>query len=296
MPGSLQNKLQQFEVTPPPAVWNKIVEQLNEEFVPADGFVSSKIADTTVAPPAIVWDKISAELFSDSAQQPEKGRVVPINFKRIAIAAAVLGLIALALVYFSGDEKIQQPEVVQTTPVAPQQAPESKPLTAQANPQQKTESIAAVTVKKKTLPRAPQSIASGASYVETAYAGESPEEAHLYDLNTVSTVDNVSVSAPPLRDKSGNLIMDLATISAPNDPYIVVTGPNGKQTKISSKFLSCLGYMNANLSSSEMDSKAIRCTTQFEEWRRRLLSEPAFIPTANNFFDIFELKDMLQEM
>jgi len=45
-----------------------------------------------------------------------------------------------------------------------------------------------------------------------------------------------------------------------------------------------------------MDSRGIHCKTQFEEWRNRILEQPAFIPTANNFFDIFELKDLIQEM
>lgn len=295
MPGSLQNKLQQFEVTPPPSVWNKIAERLDEEFVPGDSILSSKLSDASVAAPQPVWAKIEAELFSQAAEEPKRAVVVSVIYKRLAVAALIAGLISVAVVYFSGGDKVPQPEIVQNTPVTPP-PPDTKPLIVQTNPAEKNENIAAVAVRKKPVRRVNQAMAPSAAYVETAYAGESPEEAHLYDLNTVETVQNVSVSAPPLRDKSGNLIMDLATISGPNDPYIVVTGPNGKQTKISSKFLSCLGYMNASLSSSEMDSKAIRCTAQFEEWRSRLLSEPAFIPTANNFFDIFELKDMLQEM
>jgi hypothetical protein len=74
----------------------------------------------------------------------------------------------------------------------------------------------------------------------------------------------------------------------------VVTGPNGKQTRISSKFLSCLGYINSR--SSENDARGSRCISKFDEWRERLIAEPGFIPTANNFFDIFELKDLVQDM
>jgi hypothetical protein len=89
--------------------------------------------------------------------------------------------------------------------------------------------------------------------------------------------------------------MDLSVISKPNDPYITVTSPSGLQTRISNKFLHCLSYLNGNSSSSGISYEGQEWKTRFEEWRNKLLSEGAFVPAANNFFDIFELKALIEE-
>jgi hypothetical protein len=172
-----------------------------------------------------------------------------------------------------------------------------KPVIAQATPVDRISARVIPKGKRRRIETNQQiETATNTILSETYDATVSPEQAPLYELTTVSALQPVSISAPPIRDNKGNLILDMASISHPNDQYIVVTGPNGKQTRLSSKFLSCLGYMNTGSASSGLDARALRCKLQFEEWRNRLLSESAFIPTANNFFDIFELKDMLQEM
>ncbi|MBL7699820.1 MAG: hypothetical protein JNK79_16755 [Chitinophagaceae bacterium] len=296
MPGSLQNKLQQYEVTPPPAVWNKIAEQLDQEFVSGDSIISKKLDDASVNPPQAIWNMIDAELHNQpAAAEIKRITASSVIYKRIAAAAVLVGLVALGMFYFFSGDGIKNEQLVKINPDTssekPRVADEKVPSPA------KDQGIASLPVKRKNAVRSQASFAAKRPVAATfSEPVNSLEQAPLYELNTVSALQPVSVSAPPLRDKSGNLILDLAMISNPDDPYITVTGPNGKQTKISSKFLNCLGYLNASVSSSEMDAKAIRCTTQFEEWRRRLLAEPAFIPTANNFFDIFELKDLLQEM
>lgn len=105
----------------------------------------------------------------------------------------------------------------------------------------------------------------------------------------------VTVSAPPIRDEEGNLIMDIQVISDPGQPYIVVTSPNGDQTRISRKFLHYLSYLNGDYSYADMNSEGQQWKTRFEEWRNELLKEASFIPTANNFFDIFQLKELIED-
>lgn len=297
MSGPLQNKLQQYEATPPSSVWEKLSQRLDDEFAVADSPVSEKLMHSSIVPPPQVWDQIAVELGSDAVKETKQRTVIPTIYKRLAVAAIAIGLIALGLVYFTGNTKVQQPEIVNLTPQKSPSVPKrpTEPQIADVTPIAPTHERAAPTSNKKNTERITESF-NATSDVTNESSQPSPEQAPLYELGTVSALQPVSVSAPPLRDKKGNLILDLATISNPNDAYITVTGPNGKQTKISSKFLSCLGYMNGNISASDLDSKGIRCTAQFDEWRRKLLSEPGFIPTANNFFDIFELKDLLQEM
>ena len=299
MSALLQNKLQQFEVAPPPAVWDKISSQLDNEFVPGDISVSSKLSNASLAAPADMWDKINAELNSFSEQaisthesnSAERNKTIPL-YRRIAIAAIMIGLLFTAGIYFLNSNEAGK-EMVNTVPKrkAPTVVIDNTPP-----------SLATITppafVARRIEYKAPKKRNNNAAVIpaQSEEYTSVPEEAPLYDLQTVSALQPVSVSGPPLRDNKGNIILDASLISNPEDEYIVITGPNGKQTKISSKFLSCLGYMNASPSSIDTDPRVLRCKTQFEEWRKKILAQPGFIPTANNFFDIFELKDMLQEL
>ena len=299
MPVSLQNKLQQFEVAPPPEVWDKISRRLDEEFVTSDNQLAEKLENASIAAPAEAWEKISAELAGGANIEEQPAKVVFI-YKRIAVAAIVIGLLLLGSLYFLTSNKpennlvntVPQKTTPPSTGVKPEQPklPDTGNNALTANKEEPAQKVRKDV--SRPIPR-PRILA------ENIPANEypaNPEQAPLYDLHTVSALQPVSVSAPPLRDKKGNIILDASLISNPDDKYITVTGPNGKQTKISSKFLSCLGYINATPTSNDMDTRAIQCKTQFEEWRRKILAQPAFIPTANNFFDIFELKDLIQEM
>ena len=76
--------------------------------------------------------------------------------------------------------------------------------------------------------------------------------------------------------------------------YIPVTAPNGSLTKISTKFIDCITYLN-NHPAPDDSEEARGCLDRFRTWRATLLSEAAFVPAASNFFDIFELQQLIQE-
>jgi hypothetical protein len=300
MPGSLQNKMQQFEVAPPPAAWNNIARQLDKEFVAADSRLSEKLEEASVSAPAEIWQKISEELNGEPQVEVAPRKVVPL-FVRIAVAAAIIGILFAGGLYFLNSNHPENNVVKtvpnKTTPPATVTQPQQPKLPDTGNRAVIASSKkAAPKLKKESYRPVPRPRIVDEEIPSASDYALNPEQAPLYDLQTVSALQPVSVTAPPLRDKKGNIILDASLISNPDDEYITVTGPNGKQTKISSKFLSCLGYINATTTSNDADTRAIQCKTQFEEWRKRILAQPAFIPTANNFFDIFALKDLLQEM
>ncbi|HUQ64548.1 MAG TPA: hypothetical protein VM101_00210 [Flavitalea sp.] len=293
MPGSLQNKLQQHEVAPPPSVWGKIAMQLDNEFVPGDITTSLKLDNAAITPPSDMWDKIADDLRGNDLPEKEKrANIIPLIYKKLAVAALIIGAIAVAGLYFFNNEPSQN-RIVKTVP-SKQGSPSIEEYKTPAKTGNTSSSPVAV-IKNEYKPRRKYAAEHAATEHDINYSS-SPEQAPLYDLQTVSALQPVAVSAPPLRDKKGNIIFDASLISKPDDEYITVTGPNGKQTRISNKFLSCLSYINSNLTSNETDPRGIRCKMQFEEWRKKILSESAFIPTANNFFDIFELKDLIAEM
>jgi hypothetical protein len=306
MPGSLQNKLQQFEVAPPPGVWDKISRRLDEEFFASDSQISEAVDNISIVPPAGIWDKINNELQSEPAGETQPGKLVPL-YRRIAVAAIIIGILVVGGLLFLNSNKSEN-NIVKKVPektAPPASVREQQPPKADKdNKALIADNGSSVAKSKRDItrpvpkPRITEDVASISDDMPppaTDYAPKA-EQAPLYDLQTVSALQPISVSAPPLRDKKGNIILDASLISNPDDEYITVTGPNGKQTKISSKFLSCLSYINASFNSNDADSRGIQCRTQFEEWRKKIIAQPAFIPTANNFFDIFELKDLIQEM
>ena len=306
MSGPLQNKLQQFEVAPPPDVWDKIARRLDEEYVISDTQLSAKVEAAAIAPPAGVWEKVNEALNANVPVEESPRKVIPL-ITRIAVAATIVGVLFLGGLYFLTSNKPGNSIVEKVTEKATKPLVDTKPrqqklpdtdshaivAASQSSDKIKKDNIRPVPKPRVIDEEAPEDVVDDVPL--TDYTAR-PEEAPLYDLQTVSALQPVSVTAPPLRDKKGNIILDASLISHPDDEYITITGPNGKQTKISSKFLSCLGYINGNLTTNDVDTRAIQCKTQFEEWRKKILAQPAFIPTANNFFDIFELKDLLQEM
>ena len=108
-------------------------------------------------------------------------------------------------------------------------------------------------------------------------------------------ISPISVTAPPIYDDNGNIIMDVNLVSAPDENYIIVTSPNGEQTKISRKFLKMLCMMNGGIDYNYMNAENYQWKMRFEEWRSKLLQQASYIPTANNFLDIVDLKELLQE-
>src|SRR6476661_124824 len=129
MPGSIQNKLLQFEVAPPPDVWDKLSRRLDEEFVVADSHISSTIENALIVPPVDIWSKINAELNSEVPVEVTPRKVVPL-FAKIAVAATVIGVLILGGLYFLNSNKTET--IVKTVPNQP-----ASPATVKEKPQPK---------------------------------------------------------------------------------------------------------------------------------------------------------------
>lgn len=301
MPGSLQNRFSGHEEMPPPDAWSKISGRLDEEFSSADAILSARMENLTIAPPPVAINHILEVLHAtdiEPAQPPAK--VFPIIYKRFAIAVILAAVVAVGVMYiFSGrnaKSPFTKPANVAVTPKPVTSEDPSQP-TSQKQPAAENDT----NLNSKTLIASNQHTSHApANERKKVYAGQdySPPdlpESHSIPFEPVNALQPISVSAPLIRDSHGNIIMDLRLITKPGQPYVTVTGPNGNQTRISNKFLNCLSYINGNNSSGEMDDAANDCKEKFAEWRNKLLSEAAFIPAANNFFDIFELKEMIQD-
>jgi hypothetical protein len=95
MNSSLKDKLTDFESTPPPKAWDKIVAALDDT-LPAS--ITEKLYEYQQAPPASVWNKINNEL----SKEQESAKLIPLlsrfsknaRYSGAAIILLVLGLTA----------------------------------------------------------------------------------------------------------------------------------------------------------------------------------------------------------
>jgi hypothetical protein len=102
----------------------------------------------------------------------------------------------------------------------------------------------------------------------------------------------IYIKAPAILGKDGHLVIDYQLLVSKDKNYITVTSPNGQQTRISSKFLPVLSYLAGHASSS-IDTYGWK--SKIEQWKKRLLEDPDFIPAAGNFMDLPELTDVFNE-
>jgi hypothetical protein len=109
------------------------------------------------------------------------------------------------------------------------------------------------------------------------------------------------IAAKPIRNAKGEIIQNPRIINNPGSNYISITAPNGEQTKISSKFLHLLMFLNDANDIDQVDGyfdknflESLIWKSRFQEWRNEIINT-SFGPSSTNFMDIFELKELITE-
>lgn len=291
MSGNWQHKILQFDIPPPEEVWTKIADQLDEEYHQEDILISQKMHDFEIIPPAFILDRVLEGVVPVQSQK-SPASVFSFPLKRVAIAAVAVGLIVITLIYFvrpgstTGTEN-STANIIPPTPGSSSIAPSEtdKENNAEPNAPSDPEMASLNRPSKKT----------GQLNNNITRKDRNVKYVSLNPVLAANAISPISVSAPPIYDGNGNIIMDENLVSAPDENYIIVTSPNGEQTKISRKFLKMLCVMNGGTDNNYMNAENFEWKLRFEEWRSKLLQQASYIPTANNFLDIMDLKELLQE-
>lgn len=310
-------KMYELSVPPPADVWSGIAVWLNNEFNAEEVAAAQKMYELSVPPPAAVWENIEAAL-ELGQQQPVKheGKVLHLPFYKVASAAAAMVVVTLAAWYFlnnstnhnTGNATVVKPNsagvAVENAVPSQQPAPPAsfEPVTEQSNKEELAEA---------EKPNAAADVAMAANYSHSNerrmahYSNYQPVATSYAGIDDVQTIpltndDNTpSVEAPLIRDAKGQIILDKKLITSPDDCYITITGPNGEQTRISSKFLHIISSLNDDAPPEDyfdfMLPENGMWKMRFQEWKDRFLKQASFIPTATNFTDILALKDLLQQ-
>jgi hypothetical protein len=296
---NLKNRMLEHEVTPPAGSWQGIAARLEEEFNQTEIHISQKLSSYEASVPAMLWPIISEKLREDHAP-PVTGRVVSFNLRRIAAAVVILTICGSVFYYFNRSADHQNvakiPSSQQRTEKDPPLPPVEQTMIA-AVPKVADRSGFVSRPKRKNRPHS-VAVAQQASYQPTMHETDiNYADVNIKD-NTI-TKSSISIPTEPIRDEAGNIIMDENLVSSEDINYVTVTGPNGAQTKISKKFLHALSYMNAGSENEDYVGILLQegplWRWLFQEWRNKLLNQPSFIPSATNFLDILELKEMLHE-
>jgi hypothetical protein len=294
MPQQLKHKMYEFEVTPPLAAWEAIATRLDDDS--QYSLISSTMSAYEVAPPAGSWKNIAASL-NDAKASDAKPPVIKISrkFYRYAAAAVITGLVVGAGWLF-----VNRPDV--NINVAGNAGKQPFETTKPAQNKSAIESSQGqnndVTGKIKEEP------VYIANKSNPPFADQTNDniQSHILKYAIISTPSlhyegSIVISSPPILDEKGAVVRDMDVLTT-NNNYLVVAGPDGQLTRISSKFVNIIRYLNSGEDVEEYLDKVIRESgawkKRFQEWRNKI-SQSTFIPSSANFLDIMEFKELIDE-
>ena len=300
MSEQLRHKMKDIEVVPPPAAWEAIADRLHDDKQYAT--VSFKMNNFEASSPARAWDNILVSL-----EETKNEKTPVINIRRIiyrVAAAAVIVAFSIGGWLVLNKNNSSKTDVTATSITIPV-TPPVKPAT--------TDNTKKVTTDDSTTADLKQDIGNMAiqNYEAVRHNKGSNRSLPVAENNKNHTIKYArvnslpayskipaAVTAPPLLDNDGNPIMDMDVLTTSSN-YLVVTGPNGQLTRISSKFASVIRLNNNDPADTEeyLDKVIKESGTwkkRFQEWRNKI-SQSSYIPSSVNFLDIVEFKDLIQE-
>ena len=293
------SKMDGFEAPPPASTWEAISTRLGD-----DGqytIVAAKMNNFETAPPALLWDKIAASLSEPGT--PVAAETAPVIQLRKILYRALAAAVIISVIV-GGWMMLSNKSSVHTEIVKNNQAVTPAPS---ANLQEKT------TVSPATATDADDT--NVISIPTEAVAARQQNDRH-HEANITYAEDDrvlkyavverlpafhegpIVISSAPIVDANGVVIRDMDVLTT-NSNYIMVTGPNGQQARISAKFASVIRYLNGSTDDTEeyLDKVIKESDTwkkRFHEWRSKI-SQSSFIPSSANFLDIIEFKNLIEE-
>ncbi len=283
MSSTFQNKMYNFEVTPPSKTWEKIAAALDEPEL-ADGF-SSKLYHLEATPPLAAWEKIKLSLNADQETVvPVKRKLSPLF--RYAAAAVLIGLFIFGGIKLlnNGPGKKEVAKEEKATPFKDSLIPSSD------------ESIPPVNNSTVESDEARDNAALEASkHIVAKIDLPSVNKLNLIKGDYLSTpadyIDNISnpddnYLGLHYSETLQPAFAHIETATKIADRYITLMTPDGNIIRMSKKW----GDLVCCVSGAEQDAN---CKDQLQKWREKIACSP-LVPSSGNFMDIFSLISSLQ--
>jgi hypothetical protein len=280
MPTSFTHKILQAEILPPESAWDKIAAELDKLEHPL--FVN-KVAGASIEPPASVWDKVA-----DAINDTPASRKIPLSTRWLkwTAAAIVAGLIIFSATFLFNSGNT--PPALSDNETVSKKENSASPSTNSTsdNNSATTDTLSAhPSIGVKSLSSEGQS----SSKKSIAGTGRKPEPPVRHALIETSSAENGVSQPTETEDKVSSNVSTSTPNYIPAPDYFVVTAPNGERVKISSKFSEAVASLVGG------DNVDYLWKNRFDSWKSKLMTSPSFIPSAGNFLDIAELKDLLKE-
>lgn len=258
---SLQNKLYNYEQSPPENTWGKIAAALDESNL-ADEFPST-LYNAEAIPDASAWEKIVSAL---DAEHPVVIAMPRKSFPlfRYAAAAAVIGIITFSIIKWTGANNNQSS--AKDLVITKDPAPENK------GPVLTNENNLAGNAPK-------ESINSEESNKNIANVDQVKATRIKKSRNNYSIADNIDAAQPiyAYNEHTPNLA----------DRYIMLMTPNGNIIRMSKKW----GDLVCCVSGEEQDDD---CKDQLKKWQEKIAAS-TIAPSPGNFMDILSLVSSLSD-
>ncbi|HKB45835.1 MAG TPA: hypothetical protein VKC90_15670 [Chitinophagaceae bacterium] len=263
----LQNKMYDYEVTPPANLWEKIAAELDESELIHE--FPLKLYEIEITPPGAAWSKIKTSLNTEEVESPKRKKVFPIF--RYAAAAAIIGLIAFGSMQLlkgksSGKEIVlQDKKLNDKATIIPQPTHENNAATDEKNGNAALEDSKQTLAKLDMPARKRIKNISKNYFIQSALnTGESNSESN-YTETAIASEETKNVAAR----------------------YIAVMTPDCNVVRVSKK----LDHLVCCVSG---DDPGTVCKDQLERWREKIACS-TIAASPGNFMDIVSLVNSLQE-
>jgi len=238
---SLQERLYNYEQTPPPKVWDKINAALDESHL-SDEF-PSKLYNAEVMPPANAWDKIAGAL--EPAQAPVVAmRSKTFSFFRYAAAAVLIGLVAFGVIKWTSGNDTKSENGIAASDTINNKRPLDTPI--------EIETI------QPGIPGEENIVSTG---IDVQIKTPSVKRVK----NNYSIPDNIDASEPIYAyEHTPNLA----------DRYIMLMTPDGGIIRMSKKW----GNLVCCVSGQDQDEN---CKDQLKKWQEKIACSPVTTSAGN---------------
>lgn len=273
----LQNKMYDYEVTPPANVWERIAEALDESEMTHE--FPSKLYGIEINPPVGAWNKIRTSLDSENTAASKTKKVS--LFIRYAAAAVVIGLIVFGSIRFInsrgenkniGQQENKSPEM--STSLASANKKTTLPNKKVIDSEEKRNDVA-LEASKQTFARLDLPSKSKIKIASAfSFANSSDDDEPNYNQQHYAAKIHEGLSQP-------------GTTNYLSSRYITLLTPDGNLIRMSKKLID----LACCVSGEEQDAA---CKNQLQQWREKIACAPVNASPAN-FMDIFDLVSSLQD-
>ena len=285
MNSELQKRLYEMEVKPPATVWEKLSITIDE--INADNIIGKKVLDAELTPPATAWQNIIIAINTEEKKEPVRRGIV-INFKRLAAAAIIIGIVITAWIVVRNNNG-------NDTLAGIKNGTETKTSTdTNSNTEKKIENIQQPDISPATTIAAinPETISKGK---QDKFAGT--RNNRMYAASQTSNVQYASLnSETPGGNSFGQSIDDLSLVTADQN-YLTMVNANGRLVKIPAQFANLAPHLQNKPVSEDyyevMFGEGAYWKETLNEWRKKVASVP--ISSGDAFTSLIELLKTVQD-